>query len=349
MGGMFLQTVFNIVDTFFVSKLGEDAIAAVTMNMPLLFILIAMGNAVAVGASSYIARSLGSNEHERAARTASQAVTLSVVLGLITTVIGVIFAPYILSFMGASGNLLSMAVDYTSIIFWGNLIFFLFLGLDGVLRGEGDMKTSMMKQIVGVGFNIVLDPIFIFGAGPIPAMGVGGAAFATVLSRFLGVVFLIWHFSKGKSTIKFNMTKLVYDWKIIREIMAVGLPASLSQAMMSLTLFVFNRLASGFGENAVTALGLGFRIDSLAILPGMAIGISTVTMVGQNYGAGKLDRVRKSYWTAQMMAVGFMTTMGIIIFSFPEFLIKIFSEDSQVMDYTVSYLRILPVFLSFLS
>ncbi|OWZ84888.1 MATE family efflux transporter [Natranaerobius trueperi] len=348
MGGMFLQTIFNIVDTFFVSRISSDAIAAVSMNMPILFILIAIGNAVAVGSSSYIARSLGANEQEQAEKTASQAITLAIVFGIITTIIGVLFARHIISLMGATGNLFSMALDYTSIIFWGNLIFFLFLAFDGILRGEGDMKTSMKKQFVAVGFNILLDPIFIFGLGPIPAMGVGGAALATVLSRFLGLVFLVWHFYSERSTIKFDMTKLIFDINIIKETMTVGLPASASQAMMSMTLFVYNRLATGFGEEAVTALGLGFRIDSLAILPGIAIGISTVTMVGQNYGAGEMERVRKSYWTAQIMAVGFMTFMGIILFSFPQFFISIFSEEQEVMDHTVSYLKILPVCYPFL-
>ncbi|WP_353892514.1 MATE family efflux transporter [Proteinivorax hydrogeniformans] len=349
MGGMFLQTIFNIVDTFFVSRLGSDAIAAVGMNMPLLFILMAAANAVAVGSSSYIARSLGAKDYSTAEKTASQAMTLAIIFGIITTVIGVVFARHILAMMGASGNLLSLATDYTRIIFWGNLIFFLFLALDGVLRGEGDMKTSMMKQIVAVGFNIILDPILIFGFGPIPQMGVGGAALATVLSRFIGLLFLFRHFKSGKSTIKFNMTKLVWDWKIIKKIMQVGLPASASQAMMSLTLFVFNRLAAGFGDEAVSALSLGFRIDSLAILPGMAIGISTVTMVGQNFGAKKFDRVRKSYWTAQIMAVTFMTSVGIIIFSFPGFFISIFTEEKDVVKYTTSYLRILPLFYPFLA
>ncbi|ACB85857.1 MATE family efflux transporter [Natranaerobius thermophilus] len=348
MGGMFLQTIFNIVDTFFVSQLGHNAIAAVSMNMPILFILIAMGNAVAVGTSSYIARSIGAGEDEKARKTASQAITLAVILGIVATIIGVSFAPYIISFMGAEGELYSLAVEYTSIIFWGNLIFFLFLALDGVLRGEGDMKTSMMKQVVGVGFNILLDPIFIFGLGPVPAMGVAGAALAIVLSRFLGLLFLVWHFSTGRSTIKFNMTKFVFESEIIKQIMAVGLPTSASQAMMSLTLFVYNRLASGFGDEAVAALGLGFRIDSLAILPGIAIGISMVTMVGQNYGAGELERVRRSYWTAQAMAAGFMASVGVFLFAFPEFFIGIFSQEQDVMSHGVSYLRILPIFYPFL-
>ncbi|WP_350344551.1 MATE family efflux transporter [Proteinivorax tanatarense] len=349
MGGMFLQTIFNFVDTLFVSRLGDNAVGAVGMNLPLLFVLIAVGNAVAVGASSYIARSIGAEDYDSASKTASQAITLAIILGIVTTVFGVIFAPKILSMLGASGEQFSMSVEYTRIIFWGNLIFFLFLALDGILRGEGDMKTSMMKQVVAVGFNIILDPILIFGVGPIPAMGVGGAALATVLSRFLGLVFLVWHFYTGKSTIKFNMTKLIYDSKIVREIMKVGLPASASQAMMSLTLFVFYYLANDFGEEAVTALSLGFRIDSLAILPGMAIGISTVTMIGQNFGAGKFERVRKSYWTAQIMAVGFMASVGIIIFSFPGFFIRIFSDNPKVIEYTTSYLRILPVFYPFLA
>ena len=349
MGGMFLQTVFNIVDTFFVSRLGSNAIAAVSMNLPVLLILIALGNAVSVGTSSYIARSIGAGKEGEARTTASQAITLAIILGVVTTAIGVSMAPFILVWMGAAGEVHAMALSYTRTLFWGNLIIFLFMALDGVLRGEGDMKTSMMKQVVAVGFNILLDPIFIFGLGPIPALGVGGAALATVISRILGLVFLVWHFTSGKSTIEFNMTKLIFVPHIVREVLGVGLPTSASQAMLSLTLSVYNRLASGFSEEAVAALGLGFRIDSLAILPGIAIGISMVTMVGQNYGAGELERVRRSYWTAMGIAAGFMTTVGILLIAFPQFFIGIFSQDEDVMTYGISYLRILPLFYPFLA
>ena len=348
MAGMFLQTVFNVVDTFFVGMLGHNAIGAVSMNLPILTIMIAIGNAVAVGTSSYIARCRGAGEEEKVRTTASQAITLAIILGITTTIIGVSIAPQLINLMGAEGELYDLAVSYTSIIFWGNLIFFLFLALDGVLRGEGDMKTSMMKQVVGVGFNIILDPLFIFGLGPIPGMGVAGAALATVVSRFLGLVFLVWHFATNRSSVKFDLKKLIFVPAIVKQVLAVGLPTSASQAMMSLTLFVYNRLATGFGDEAVAALGLGFRIDSLAVLPGIAIGISMVTMVGQNYGAGELERVRKSYWTAQIMAAGFMASVGVFLFSFPEFFISIFSQEDDVMVHGVSYLRILPIFYPFL-
>src|SRR5690554_194554 len=205
MAGMFLQTAFNLVDTWFVSQLGQDAIAAVSMNIPLFFIVLALGNAVAVGTSSLVAQAIGAGDRARAGKIAGQAVTLSTTLGLTSAVIGVFLTRPLMILMGAQGLALEYAVAYTQIILAGNPIMFLYSALDGVLRGEGDMKTSMVILAYATVFNIVLDPLFIFGLGPIPALGVGGAALATVLARGIGLLILLGHFRGQRSGIVFKL------------------------------------------------------------------------------------------------------------------------------------------------
>ena len=348
MAGMFLQTAFNLVDTWFVSRLGQDAIAAVSMNIPLFFIVLAMGSAVAVGTSSLVAQAVGAGDISKAGKIASQAVTLAVVIGVVSGTIGTIAARPLLILMGAEGVALEYAVEYTRIILAGNPIFFLYMALDGVLRGEGDMKTSMAILAAATIVNILLDPIFIFGLGPVPALGVGGAALATMLARGLGLLVLLGHFSAGRSSIVFRLVSWQWDVATIMGIFRIGIPTAISQAMLSLTMFVYNLLANQFGAHVVAALGLGFRIDSLAFMPGMAVAIATVTMVGQNYGARHYHRVYSAYRTALLLVLVSMGGAGLIIYFLPNFFVGIFTQEGPVVEQAISYLRIIPLFYGFL-
>jgi len=348
MAGMFLQTAFNLVDTWFVSRLGQDAIAAVSMNIPLFFIVLAMGNAVAVGTSSLVAQAMGAGDRSRAARIAGQAVTLAVVLGVASGIVGVILTRPLMMLMGAEGVALEYAVDYTRIILAGNPIFFLYAALDGVLRGEGDMKTSMVILAIATVINIFLDPLFIFGWGPIPALGVGGAALATTLARGVGLVVLLGHFSAARSSIVFKLLRWQWDNATIIGILRIGIPTAISQAMLSLTMFVYNLLANQFGPHVVAALGLGFRIDSLAFMPGMAVSIATVTMVGQNYGARHYHRLVTAWRTALVMVFVTMGGMGVVIYFLPNFFVGIFTQEALVVEQTIGYLRVIPLFYGFL-
>ncbi|SET09478.1 MATE family efflux transporter [Anaerobranca gottschalkii] len=347
MAGMFLQTMFNIVDTFFVTRLGGTALAAVTLHLPIFFLLLALGNSVAIGTSSLIARSLGANDYSTVQSTAEQSIVLAIVIALVSTVLGLIATPFIFILTGAEGKLLSYAISYNSIIFIGNIFFFSYVAFDGILRGEGDMRTSMVNLVIATVCNIILDPLLIFGFGPIPALGVQGAALATVLSRIVGLYFVVRHFAKGKSSIKFKFN-LVWNKEIIKKIFIVGIPTSISQVMLSLSLFVYNQVAMIFSESAVAALGLGFRIDSLAFLPGLGISVATVTLIGQNFGAGEIERVKKGYLVALINAFIIMGTFGLIFLIFPERVLKIFNPEQEVLVYSLQYLRTIPLFYGFL-
>lgn len=348
MAGMFLQTAFSLVDTWFVSRLGQDAIAAVSMNIPLFFIVLALGSAVAVGTSSLVAQAIGAGDRARAGGIAGQSVTLAVLLGFASGAIGVFLTRPLMLLMGAEGAALDFAVQYTQIILVGNPIFFLYSALDGTLRGEGDMKTSMVILAIATVVNIVLDPLFIFGWGPIPALGVAGAALATVLARGIGLLIILGHFHGARSAIVFKLFRWQWNPGTILAIFRIGIPTAISQAMLSLTMFVYNLLANQFGAHAVAALGLGFRIDSLAFMPGMSVSIATVTMVGQNFGARHYHRLVSAWRTALIMVFAAMGGMGLIVFFLPEFFVGIFTKEGPVVAQTISYLRIVPLFYGFL-
>ena len=348
MAGMFLQTAFNLVDTWFVSLLGEDAIAGVSMNIPLFFIVLALSNAVAVGTSSLVAQAIGAGDRDLAGKVASQALALSLVLGVATTALGVPLTRAIMVLMGAKEVALEHAVSYTKIILAGNPFMFLYAALDGVLRGEGDMKTSTIVLALATVFNIVLDPLFIFGLGPVPAWGVGGAALATSLARGLGLLVLLGYFHRRRSGTPFRLWAWNWDLRTVLDIFRIGVPTAISQAMFSLTMFVYNWLANQYGAQVVAALGLGFRIDSLAVLPGMSVSIATVTMVGQNHGAGRRRRVVSSWRTALLMVFLVMEGLALVILGFPEFFAGIFTSETEVFLETVNYLKTVPLFYGFL-
>lgn len=348
MAGMVLQTGFNLADTWFVSRLGQEAIAAVSMNIPLFFIVLALGSAVSVGTSSLVAQAVGAGDMARAARVAGQAVTLAAAVGVATGAAGTTLARPLLQLMGAEGLALEYAVEYTRIILAGNPVFFLYVALDGVLRGEGDMKTSTLILSGATLINIALDPLFIFGWGPVPALGVAGAALATMLARSVGLLVLGGHFYLARSRVVFRLLNRQWHWPTIGGIFRIGLPTSVSQAMLSLTMFVYNMLANRFGSHVVAALGLGFRIDSLAFMPGMSVAIATVTMVGQNYGAGQYKRVKQVWKKALLMVLASMGGMGLVVLALPGVFAGIFTAEPAVFEQTVTYLRIVPAFYGFL-
>ncbi len=348
MAGMALQTAFNLVDTWFVSRLGPEAIAAVSMNIPLFFVVLALGSAVSVGTSSLVAQAVGARDMARASLVAGQALTLALAIGLATGIAGTALARPLLELMGAEGLALEYAVQYTRIILAGNPIFFLYMALDGVLRGEGDMKTSMLILSGATLLNIVLDPLFIFGLGPFPAMGVAGAAAATMLARLIGLLVIFYHFSHARSAVVFSIYRWQWNWEVIRAVLRIGIPTAISHAMLSLTMFIYNMLGNQFGSHVVAALGLGFRVDSLAFMPGMAVAIAGLTMVGQNFGAGKLERVGAVWRTALLMVMASMGGMGLFVLAWPQFFAGIFIGQGAVFDQTVLYLSIVPAFYGFL-
>lgn len=342
-----LQTAFNLVDTWFVSRLGQEAIAAVSMNLPVFFIVLALGNAVAIGTSSLVAQAVGAGDRARANRIAGQAMALSLTLGIFSGIVGTALARPLLELMGGQGLSLDYAVAYTQIILAGNPVFFFYMALDGVLRGEGDMKSSTLILGFATVINIFLDPLFIFGLGPVPALGVAGAALATMLARGIGLILIISHFYMGRSSIVLRF-RFSWDWEVVGSIMRIGFPSSISMAMLSLTMFVYNYLANQFGPHVVAALGLGFRIDSLAFMPGQSISIATLTMIGQNYGARLYDRVVQIWKTGLLAALVSLGSVAIVVLLVPEFFVSLFTDEPDVFDATVSYLRIVPLFYVFL-
>jgi len=335
-----LHSGFNLVDAFFVGKISANALAAVSISFPVVFFMIAIGLGIGIGTTSLIARLLGAKRKKEADIVAEHSILISIVIAFLFTFFILIFAEPIFKFAGADKNIMPLVLDYIRIIIWGAIFTFMMFTINSILRGEGDTKTPMYALGFSNILNAILDPIFIFGLGIIPSLGIKGAAIATVISRVLAIILLIHHLLKGNSYITLNFKIFKYKPRIIKDIFHVGIPASLSQITHSVGMFLLLKIISFFGANAIAAYGLAGRIEAVALLPIIAIGTATITLVGHNIGAKKLKRAEKTTWTAVILSIVIIEVIGFLIFLTPYKLIFFFNTNPEVIKIGGDYLKI---------
>ncbi|MEK6837251.1 MAG: MATE family efflux transporter, partial [Nanoarchaeota archaeon] len=230
---MFMHNLFTLVDTFFVGKLGHEAIAAVAASFPVFFIIIALITGLGIGVSSFVARSIGAKDFEKVNIIAENGLIIAGVLYLLTLVVGFFTIKPLVAFLGVQPIVAGFMTDYISIIYLGSFAFFFGNIANAMLQGEGDTKTPMKALVMANIANIILDPAFIFGLGPLPALGVKGAAIATIISQAFGAVYAYSHLFSGKSFVKLSFKKLVYSSSIIKGILSVSLPTSAAQGAIA--------------------------------------------------------------------------------------------------------------------
>ncbi|MFH1642904.1 MAG: MATE family efflux transporter [Nanoarchaeota archaeon] len=344
MAAFLLHTGFNIVDTIFLGRLSALALAAISITFPVIFLIIALASGVGIGVSSLIARLIGAKKEKEANNVAEHALLLAVILGLFFTIFGLTLSKPLFILIGATPEMMPLVLDYVYVLFSGSFfMFFAFIG-NSILRGEGDTKTPMKIMMLATVINIALDPLLIFGIGFFPRMEMAGAALATVIARSISAVAVLVYLFKGNAQIKLNLRRFKFKLSIIKEILSVGIPASLSQAVMSLGMFFMMKIVSQFGPFAIAAYGLAGKLDMVALLPGIGLSTAVITIVGQNIGAKKHDRAIKSTWTAVLISMVFMEVIGLLFLFFPEFWIGIFNKEPQIISYGVSYIKIISPF-----
>ncbi|MBD3388593.1 MAG: MATE family efflux transporter [Candidatus Altiarchaeales archaeon] len=347
-----LQSAFNIADAFFVGKISAEALAAVSISFPVVFLIIALGTGIGAGTTSVVARYIGAKDYDNADNAAEHALISSGFVGLGLGIAGFLISPYLFDIIGAEGSLKALALEYINILlFFTVFMMFAFVG-NSILRGEGDMKTPMKIMGLSSILNIVFDPFFIFPGGyhlpfglVLPfglGLGVRGAAIATLTARGIGMSWLTWHILTGRSWVKLDFRHFRYDFSHVKNIFFVGVPASLINVTMSVGMFLWTVIVGMHGTAALAAYGIGFRLDTVALLPAMGVSVAVISIVGQNIGAGKLGRARQATYKAGMMASGFMVFIGILFNLFSVQIISAFNTDPEVVGYGVSFLRIIP-------
>ncbi|RZN48322.1 MATE family efflux transporter [archaeon] len=332
-----IQTMFNVVDTIFVGRIGPDAIAGVSLSFPVQMIMVAIAGGLGIGAQSLIARAIGRSDLASADNAAEHGMLIAAITGVATTLVGIAAITTVISALGATPTVTNYALDYINIILFGAPFIFGALMGDSILRGEGNTKMSFYFMGSAALINVVLDPLFIFSLG----WGVKGAAVATVCARGITMGALAYYLFVYKgSFVQFRFSSFHWSRGIIGQIVGVGIPASLSQLSYSVSLFFMNSILAHYGSDALAAFGIGFRIESIAFLPMIGMAGAFVSSVGYFTGGGKLERLRSIQRFAYGFLIFFMSTCALLFYIFPDVIYGVFTDAAPVIGIGKTYLRI---------
>ena len=325
------QTVYNLVDTLWLGRLGKVAVAAPTIAWPLVFLVISLGAGVTIAGTALVAQYTGARRHEEANHAAGQVFTFTGILAVVLAASGAMAARPLMTVMGAGPDLLDPATSYLRIIYAGIPAMFGMFVVTALLNGVGDTVTPLKLMGASVVFNIVLDPLFIFGWGPFPAWGVAGAAVATIISRGTIALFGLYLLFSGKVGIHVRPRHLRLHWETVKHILTIGIPASLGQSGTALGFSLMTGILARFGTAVVSAFGIGNRIISIMVMPAMGLGQATATMVGQNLGAEKTRRAERSAWTGMGISTAFLLSGSVAVYFLRASLIRSFIADPEVI------------------
>jgi len=341
--GMMLQTAFNLVDTFFVGMLGPLELAAISLTFPVFFAFIAVASGLGIGADALVSQAVGRKDWHTANNFSEHAIFISAVLGAVSGALGILAAPFLFTFMGADAQLLPLAMQYSVPIFAGVIFTFLWFASDAILRAQGNSTTPMKNLAIAVVLNAFLDPLLIFGIGPFPRLGIFGAAITTVFADFIAAA-LNFHYIYGK---KSKVTLALKDFRpnigCIKEMVSIGLPASVSQALSSVGFVLLTTLVGTYGVFAIAAYGVGSRVNSMVILPIVGIESAVASFAGQNIGAKNFARARKVAMLSAKISLAFAMAAAALLILFSEQAMRLFTQDPQVISIGKSYLLIAPL------
>ena len=334
------QTLFNVVDTFFAGKISAEALSALAKSFPIYFILIAASVGVTVGGTSLIANSIGEKNKTNILNYFGQTIIYGIILSFIVTFIGLFFASNIFSLMGSTIEVINLGLKYTNVIFSGSIIFISVVALNSLLHAEGDTKTFRNVLILSFFLNILLNPLFIFGYGPIPAMGMTGIGVATIICQIIAFLLLLIKIINSKSLKNISIKNFYPNIDFLTKIFFQSAPISAALFMISIGNFIILYYASKFGEPAVAGYGSAARFEQILLLPVLGLNTAVISIVGQNFGAKEYFRVKQSYYQAITYGTVLMFVAGLIIFFSADKIVSIFSNNADVINYGTIYLKI---------
>jgi putative MATE family efflux protein len=338
---MIMESLFAVVDIYFASRLGDnDALTTIGLTESVLAIIYSMAMGLSMGATAMVARRVGEKDIPAAEVAGAQAIYLGITFSLLVSVTGFFFAEDILRLMGASESLIAHNVSYTRWMLTGNISIVLLFLINGVFRGAGNASIAMQSLWLANGLNIVLCPICIFGFGPIPALGIKGAAIATIIGRGTGVLFQVYHLLKGKGVLRLHAANMVLRLDIIGRLLTVS-AGSIGQFLIGSASWIFlARIVATFGSAAFAGYTIGIRVIVFAILPAWGMANAAATLVGQNLGAGHPDRAEQSAWRAAFLNMIFLGTVTIVFFTFADTILGFFTTDAAVLRSGILCLKV---------
>lgn len=337
---MGMESIFAVVDIFFVSRLNNsNAVAAVGYTESVLSILYSLAMGLGMGATAIVARRVGEQDKEGASRAAVQAIYLGLIISFIISMVGIFYYKEILQLMGASDDVIASSSSYALWMFAGNFTITLLFLINAIFRGAGNAAIAMRALLLANGLNMILDPIFIFGWGPIPAMGVEGAAIATNIGRGIGVLFQLYYLFRGLSLIEIKWNNLAIRAAIIFNVIKVSGGSILQFIIGSASWIFLMKLMSTFGDNAVAGYTIAIRVFIFTLLPSWGLANAGATLVGQNLGANQPERAETSVWRAAYLNAFLMAFVMILFLTIAPSIIGIFTKQPEVLYYGSQALR----------
>ena len=338
--GSLFQTLFNIVDTFYAGKISPEALAALAKSFPLYFIIISAGIGIVAGSNSLISNSLGAFNRVAASIYSYHSLTYAFLLSIIITLIGIFLSYDLLKIMGSTYESIILAKEYTDIIFLGTIFFLVLTSFNAVLNSQGDTRTYRNVLIVGLIFNIILNPIFIFGLFFIPAFGIAGLAISTVLIQFVACIYIYFKVNKTALKIIPKIENFIIRRNFLINIFNQCMPITMALFLVAIGSYILLSFISIFGDQAIAGYGAALRFEHLFSLPVIGLNTAVISIAGQNFGARRYSRVREVYFKAIILGAIAMCFAGVIIYIFSEHIIRIFSNDLEVIKYGSDYLKI---------
>ena len=338
---MALESVFAVVDVFWVSKLGAGAVATVGLTESMLALLYALAIGLSMAATATVARRIGERDRDRAARAAVQAIALGVCVSVPLGVLGALLAPRLLALMGAGPDVVASGWKFTAVMLGGNSVIVLLFLINAIFRGAGDAAVAMRVLWFANAINLVLDPCLIFGLGPFPALGVTGAAVATTTGRGIAVCVQLAALARGTGHLVIRRPHLRLDPKTMVSLLRLSGSAIVQSLIGTASWIGLVRILAGFGSAALAGYTIALRIVVFAILPSWGMSNAAATLVGQNLGAKRPDRAERSVFLAGLYNMAFLGAVGLVFVSVPGALVGLFTQDPAVRPIATQGLRII--------
>lgn len=338
---MMVNSLYNIIDSYFVAKISEDAMTALSLVFPLQNLINAVTIGFGIGINAVIAFFLGAQEKEKADQAASQGTFLNALHGLVLMILCMAAVPAFLQFFTSDAATIDLGVRYSRIVFGFAVIISLDLSFEKIFQAVGKMTISMVSMLCGCIANIILDPVLIFGLGPFPALGIEGAAIATGLGQILTlVIYLFWYFLHP-IPVRIQLNALKPDGRVIQRLYSVGISASLTLSLPSLMISCLNVILSGFSQSYVLVLGVYYKLQTFLYLTANGIVQGIRPLIGYNYGAKMYGRVKEIYRTSLILIVLIMVLGTLLCFAFPEYIMGLFTSNRETASEGASALRLI--------
>ncbi|RYD57922.1 MAG: MATE family efflux transporter [Sphingobacteriales bacterium] len=335
---MVMESLFAVVDVFFVGKLGVEAVATVGLTESVITLVYSVAMGLSMAATAMVARRTGEKNADEASHTAVQAIYAGLFISAIVSVVGIVFAQDILKLMGASETVVAN-YRYTQIVLGSNIVIMLLFLINGIFRGAGDASIAMRSLWVANILNIILCPTLINGFGPIPAMGLTGAALATTIGRGVGVLYQCFHLFRGKGKIRILAKHFALDVSILGSLFRIAAGGTAQFLINSASWIFLMRIISKFGDDALAGYTIGIRVIIFTLLPAFGMANAAATLVGQNLGAQEPERAERSVWKAALYNMIFLGVVSVIFFIAADPIIRIFTSKPDVVEYGVQCLR----------